>query len=158
MGVRLAFVPEDKYNVKVYLDKNTDEALNTPLPPYVTVEFGNSFSFDSTSYRRNGKKIAGWSLTKDGQKSDLSVIKGETTLYAIWEDDENIYLSFDKNTSDNVSGIPSELIVSDNSYTFNGNAPVREGYFFLGWSQNKDDTTGKYSFENITSNNCNESG
>ena len=148
----LAFVPEDKYNVKIYLDKNTTEELSTPLPQYTTVTFGSEFVFDSIPYRRNGYKIKGWSLTKDGEIADLSCIKGETTLYAIWEEDSSVYVNFKSNTTDEVSGIPSEFILAGNSYTFDGKAPVREGYYFLGWSTDKNAADGAYSFENITSN------
>lgn len=146
----LAFVPEDEYNVKVYLNQNTNEELFTPLPQYTTVPFGTQFTFDSLPYRRAGYKISGWSLSGNAEAADLSCIKGETTLYAIWEEDSDIYVNFNSNTTDNVSGIPSYSIVQDGTYTFDGDSPEREGYYFTGWSSDKDASIGSYTFDNIT--------
>lgn len=51
---------------------------------------------------------------------------------------ENGALTYDANTTDTVTNLPSpEYLTSNGKYTFAETKPARAGYTFLGWSKSK---------------------
>ena len=93
----------------------------------------------------------GWSDTDGGnvkyQPGGTITLEGDMTLYAVWEE-RTIYeytLTLDDNTG---NGSPSVMTWSgyDESHTFTfSDVPVRDGYTFLGWSENRNAAEASYT-------------
>ena len=93
----------------------------------------------------------GWSDTNGGnvkyQPGGTITLEGDMTLYAVWEE-RTIYeytLTLDDNTG---NGSPSVMTWSgyDESHTFTfSDVPVRDGYTFLGWSENRNAAEASYT-------------
>ena len=136
------------YNVEY--DANGGQ--NAPaMDEYVT--WNTPVTLSSSKPTRYGYTFKGWSTTQDatipeyspGSNQDLYQLttRGKTvTLYAVWE--INYYgLTFNANGG---NGAPSsvDIIEWGEDYTIPSTTPTREGYDFLGWNVDGNETVPTY--------------
>ena len=111
---------------------------------------GTSFTIPKVSLSRSDEwYFLGWAMSPGADKAqfktgDSITLYRNTILYAVWKDSD-IHVRFDLNggTSGapaNMSGIPYQCYYFEIPYS----APVREGYYFLGWSSNRTATEPEY--------------
>ena len=142
-----------------YDDNVADEDISVP---------GSSTVYDPTQFKidtsapgeRAGWEFTGWNTAADGSGTsyavgdtvtltEAEVASGKTVkLYAQWRELYKVNVSYDKNTTDNVTGMPANETVrgqsSDVSVTL-GTAPSREGYEFAGWNTAADGSGTSYT-------------
>lgn len=119
---------------------------NTPVSYTLTFDFldgkekeelqaGEGVVFDSFPERaREGYRLLGWSLTKDGKDLTSSLVPDkDLTFYAVWEklpeETVSYTLSFDANGG---NGVPSQKVEKGTRVTVFPETS-REGYVFAGW-------------------------
>lgn len=108
--------------------------------------YGDSWSIPKAgdTISRNGYRFAGWSLSKNGSVvyvdgatvKNLASEQGATvTLYAVWEPIPTYTVHYDANGG---SGGPenSDPVTEGEDYVIPDAVPTRDGYKFLGWSEN----------------------
>ena len=114
-------------------------------------------SLKTNQYKRDGYTFLGWSterkatapsLKDEASVTNLTERAGRITLYAVWHDDteplpdekECYTVVYDSNGgTDGV--MVSQLIERDKSTKLAKNIYTRDGFTFLGWSDDKDATT-----------------
>ncbi len=96
---------------------------------------------------KEGYTFLGWSINPAGDYAnfvpgDEVTLTQNVTLYAVWEKITETTYSITYNANGG-SGAPS-VQTGSKGYTISSKIPTREGYNFLGWSMNKNATTGIY--------------
>ena len=108
--------------------------------------YGDSWSIPKAgdTISRNGYRFAGWALSENGSVvyvdgatvKNLASEQGATvTLYAVWEPIPTYTVHYDANGG---SGGPenSDPVTEGEDYVIPDAVPTRDGYKFLGWSEN----------------------
>lgn len=117
----------------VTFNKNTSDAV-TNMPSNITDAYGTK-TIPNNVPRRNGYSFDYWYTQYDVRYlpgSNIDVYEN-ITLYAHWTQ-STYYLSFDANTSDNVSSIPTTISrVGTGNVTIPNIVPLRDNYQFTGW-------------------------
>ena len=124
-----------------------------PVPASKKVTYNGTYG-TLASVSREGYRLLGWFTLPEGgtQITSASVytVADNSTLYAHWAVQYRYVLSFNKNTSDSVSGMPADMSdtgwINDASkvYSWSGE-PERTGYIFAGWSTDPNAKTGSKS-------------
>lgn len=142
-----------------YDDNVADEDISVPASS--TVYDPAQFKIDTSAPgERAGWEFTGWNTAADGSGTsyavgdtvmltEAEVASGKTVkLYAQWRELYKVNVSYDKNTTDNVTGMPANETIrgqsSDVSVTL-GTAPSREGYEFAGWNTAADGSGTSYT-------------
>ena len=122
--------------------------------PSSTFTYDMAAKLSANQYVRDGCRFLGWNTNKtattalytDGQTiKNLTFVQGTTIrLYAIWAKD--LVLTYDANGG---NGAPAAQTVTaynteDVTFIISTMRPDRDGYEFLGWSLDRDTTTGAY--------------
>lgn len=126
------------HTVKYYNDKEllkTDEAT-----------YGSEYTISTDTPTKNGYKFVKWNTESNGNGKDYSpenkiIIKENISLYAMWT--PNTYtINYDANGG---SGAPTaQTKTYGEDLTLSNTEPSRNGYTFLGWSTNKNETKEEY--------------
>lgn len=133
---------------RITFDKNGGKAAPEPI----IVAKGSSAGYDWPSIsgmKRAGYAFGGWSTNKNATKADFNnqtVVNSDITVYAVWKTPCTI--QFDDNGGfggpNRIKSFVDEELDLDPFF-----APEREGYVFLGWSENASaqqaDYTDKYT-------------
>ena len=96
----------------------------------------------------DGKIFAGWNTQADGNgtnyadKATVSGVQTSFTLYAQWR--LPCEITFSRNFFGVTDEMPNQIIGQDYYTPLNANTYVRQGYVFLGWSQDPDATYESY--------------
>ena len=99
---------------------------------------------------KTGSTFDGWNTNTSGtgtsyNAGDSFTPSAATTLYAKWKLD-TYTVSYNKNTTDTVSNMPSDQTKTYNvNLTLSSNTPTRSGYTFAGWNTNSSGTGTNYS-------------
>ncbi len=118
-----------------------------------------NFTIPSSTPTRSGYTFLGWSTSSTAtsasyiKSTQYSFGYGQTTLYAVWQQNGTMYyakLAYDANGG---SGAPSQQSVSGSymsnpgsyGFTIPSTIPTRSGYTFLGWSTSSTATSASYS-------------
>ena len=154
-------------------------AVSTPLPEPKVVSGVGDYTFDVTNIVPTKKDAEGNTVTFLGWctgkidatgKCNGSLIQSGTTVRATAGSGKDVLLTasygyqfsltYDKNTTDSVTKMPSPNPYKDTCITpscsitfdFSSSIPLREGYIFIGWSENKNATNATYTpgAKNIT--------
>ena len=128
---------------QLHYDKNTDDPTVSGIPGDMRYYRYNMYAgVAEDTPLRDGYRFKGWSLTPgpNGEIVGRQVqIKGETTLYAQWE--ETYDLLYDANAgADTVHNLPAAqtgYLLADFA-EISAQKPERAGYLFLGWSTTPD--------------------
>lgn len=119
--------------VKVTFDLNYDGSENS----LVEVEKGKAVS-KPTDPKRTGFSFQGWFIDKDATKEyDFSsAVNSDITLYAGWLDSSKTYftVTFDLNYEGSKN---MTMKVEKDDYLILPEAPIREGYEFVNWFNDK---------------------
>ncbi len=146
----IAFYTEDELYVPVIFDKNTTDNVNA-MPSEDKVLKGGNYTPSTTAVpERDGYYFAGWSTSKDGGAvTTFDNVTSALTLYAVWNKEERITVTFDANNPQNrVTNMPKyrkEKFDIKNGITLPSTSPVSDGFVFGGWSTTPD---GKNVVEN----------
>ena len=107
-----------------------------------------SYTISSTKPVRSGYKFLGWSESSSATvasytSGDRIKLNRDTTLYAVWQKESvtSYKLMYDANGG---SGAPATQTGST-SYIISSVEPVRSGYNFLGWSENRSATAASFT-------------
>ena len=106
---------------------------------------GVSYTIPYTKPVRNGYTFLGWSEKSSATAAswtggDVVTLSGNATLYAVWK--KAAYtLSYNANGGSGAPAAQSGGV----SYTISYTEPVRNGYTFLGWSENSSATSASWS-------------
>lgn len=120
----------------VVFNKNDGSATGTMANQ--THYYGAEKALTSNGFSHPSKVFTGWATSAggdvvytDGQSvTNLSSTDGATVnLFAKW----GYALTYDKNTSDAVTNMPSSGAAMPGSTTLDSKIPVRSGYVFVGW-------------------------
>lgn len=107
-----------------------------------------SYTISSTKPVRSGYKFLGWSESSSATAASYTAgdrikLNKDTTLYAVWQKESatSYKLMYDANGG---SGAPATQTGST-SYIISSVEPVRSGYNFLGWSENRSATAASFT-------------
>ena len=148
----------DTYNVRYH--ENTSDTV-TNMPTDVTKSTKEDAIISDKTPKREGYTFLGWSTKSDDSTGHNKYVanynytdRKDLDLYAIWKkngDDTpvaNYYrVNYYQNTTDVVTNMPINVKI-DVKYDYNiaTNIPKRDGYIFLGWSTEADDSTGHTTY------------
>lgn len=180
-SVTVTFKNTHSDKASTYKTKALSFNVTVPAWPSYTIQYntnGGSGTFaKQTKYKnqsltlrsgeptRTGYTFKGWALTKNlADEGTWYYQPGGTcgknenlTLYAVWS--ANKYtITYNKNTTDNVTGLPSaQTKTYDESLTLSSAKPARIDYNFLGWADTSGATKANYAAgsafsTNITAN------
>ncbi|MBQ6393519.1 MAG: InlB B-repeat-containing protein, partial [Eubacterium sp.] len=121
------------------------------IPASRTVDKDRDVKLSGLLPFKEGYDFLGWSLEKDATSASYAPedeirVSSDITLYAIWK--KSIVLSYDGNKGESVPFSEKGTIYNKATiYTFkiSYDIPVREGYIFLGWNENKNDQAAFYA-------------
>lgn len=139
------YVLYDNISFTPYYKVTYNAGAGTGAPADAWV-LGSSYTVSSTVPTRSGYNFLGWS--KDGTNviTTVTLTNADVALTALWQAKYN--LSFDKNTTDTVTSLPTTQILNANeAFNLASYIPVRSNYNFLGWST---DTTAANIVSTIT--------
>ena len=80
------------------------------------IEAASSINLPACTYKRNGYEFKGWSKTKNGSvvytnsQRNITDLKAETTLYAVWQENADEKVTFNE---DNMSRVNEKLNLTD---------------------------------------------
>ncbi len=114
-----------------------------------------TFTIPQTTPTYDGYDFLGWADDANATEAQYKpgeriTVSGEMTIYAVWKSKEvqtrDITLTYNGNANDEANGVPpavtKHIPTTEPSATFDisTDEPTREGYEFLGWSQNPNAT------------------
>lgn len=122
----------------------------TNVPNKNTFNSGECTEISTIKPKRSGYTFLGWSTSANATSAmskysaGNEYCEGDITLYAIWKKNDttpvknNHKLIYDGNAK-NVTNVPNTVIfVEGDTLIIDNSIPVRPGYVFLGWNENKD--------------------
>ena len=111
-----------------------------------TVSYGDIFVTKNNGFTKNGYEFTGWNQKSDGTGTSWTnwigkewkwTYKKSITLYAQWT--PNTYtVTYDANGG--TGKMYEDIATYDEYYTTKENVYKKEGYTFIGWNENKDET------------------
>jgi len=118
----------------------------------LTCTYGQSVTLPDNTFERTDYSFVGWAKTANAQSKDYdngvtlntNELYDDTdksiTLYAVWQQNppDINYVTFNSNTTDTVTSMPTQAEITDNKITLPTITPQRDGYHFLGWSKAED--------------------
>lgn len=164
-GVKTIYAVWEEHRV-ITLKYNANGGDESSLPAKQEYELktGETYAeviFSTTEPTREGYKFLGWSTqpTEDtypvdytaGSKTvvkwdDVKAKKGEKNVYAVWEENRTITITYHANGGDETS-VPAQqsykLAKGETYHTFDipDTIPTRKDHFFKGWTQRASSTT-----------------
>lgn len=127
---------EEDTTYKVSFDWNYGNAGSMPV---LTGYTNGKLSLPENTFTKEGYTFIGWNTKMDGNGksySDESTLTGLTediTLYAQWEKNPELTISFDWNYG-NSGSMPTVVVEKGKSVTLPENAFKKDGYIFDGWN------------------------
>ncbi len=97
-----------------------------------------------------GKHFRYWAANREGnmpvyQADDTFTVTGETTLYAIWEDDATSQVSISFNANGGTGSMDAVTVDLGSSTTLPKATFTRSGYVFAGWNTKADGTGSSFA-------------
>ena len=107
---------------------------------------GNTYNLPANGFTAPAHKhFAGWKANNSGETlaaNTAYVVNANVTFYAQWENDPSYTVTYNKNTEDTVTGMPSnDTGVYAGTHTLSTATPTRTGYDFMGWATSSGSTT-----------------
>ena len=151
---RINFVYKETTNSHILnYDANGGEGTFDVQSYGPTTDASHEFTIHDGEPTREGYDFLGWADDANATATeaqympgDRITVSGEKTIYAVWKSKEvqtrDITLTYSGNADDAVANVPDavtkQISTTEPSATFDISAdqPTREGYEFLGWSQN----------------------
>ena len=130
------------YNRKLFTIKyNLNGGTGDEIDPVQVPFEGKVIIPDASSYTKENKKFAGWSLTASESDiiSENYSVTADITLYMVWKDKPFYQINFDSNGGTNVS--PQSVMEDDKAVA--PQAPEKSGYDFEYWYTSSSE---KYDF------------
>lgn len=118
-------------------------------PSSIQVEVGKQIQLSSQEPSRNNYNFLGWSTSRyssyaDYQPGAYYTPTGNITFYAVWEEIPYCTVNYDGN-GDNVYNVPdSQTFRVGTQFTIPSQTPTRDGFDFLGWSENRGSSSAQY--------------
>lgn len=121
----------------------------TGAPSSDTKTYGVTLTLTTSTPTRSHYTFKGWATTSTGtvkySPGGSYTANSAATLYAVWEQ-ITYTVSYDKNTDDTVSNMPSSQTKYDGTdLTLSTKSPTRTGYNFIGWTYTSASTVIRYS-------------
>ena len=121
---------------------NANDGSQTPAEKTQITSADTQTKLDDNIFTRGGYSFLGWSKSKTAESATYTngyasfKTDEDVTLYAIWKDTQNYYITFDPNGA---SGeMPAQKVPKDSATAkLNANTYTKEGYVFYGWYNNK---------------------
>lgn len=138
-----------KYTI-TYDDNVEDLDIDVP-EAQIKIE-NEDLTLDTMVPVRDGYTFKGWSIypntaVAELQPGDNFVLNQNITLYAVWELN-SFKITYDDNVDDEEIDVPDvQEKQKEVDIYLSYEEPVREGYYFLGWSTDKDATEAEYKPE-----------
>lgn len=164
-GVEFVAIWENKENSGIILDGNGGVIYEN----ISKIKVEDTSKLENLTPQMKDAKFTGWTLDKDAKNkvyedTDISIpevvrykyLENNKTYYALWTArdykenmDSFIYLNANGGEFDNLEGIKAyEIKVEDKSAY---KVPYKEGFKFIGWSDNMHDIKAKFTEEEILS-------
>lgn len=93
-------------------------------------------------FTREGYTFRGWSLKAGGEVAfedeDAVTVSSDRTLYAVWSKDAIVSYTVKFAQTDARGSMKDQVFVAGKAQKLSKNAYTKEGYTFVGWSENKD--------------------
>ena len=156
MGMEKSLLIDDKSeNFNVYalctITFNANGGSGAPSKQQKVI--GEATYIPYTKPTRSGYTFLGWSTSRyatsaDYQPAQVYTPYEDMTLYAVWEEILYCTVNYDGN-GDNVSNVPSsQTLRVGTQFTIPSQIPTRNGYDFLGWSENRGSSSAQYQPNN----------
>ncbi len=136
----------EKETYSVRYNRNSADGVEGMPEDQVKI-YGETLTLHANEPTREGFFFAGWAVSPTAKEALYQPGGKYTedrplTLYALWR---NYVISYDRNTSDSVGGMPSDQTKNRNEkLVLSGNIPTRSGYIFLGWALSPDAAAADY--------------
>ena len=131
----------------------------------VTVEKGATLGdrFPKDKPTRDGYVFRGWSVDENAEKADFfphTIVNDNMTIYAVWKKKdsiEEVKVTFRSNAGgDEVIDMPEAVTVDRGDIlgeSFPKEEPKRDGYIFLGWSEDSSSSVPTFFSDSIVNDN-----
>lgn len=136
---------------RITYDGNGNNVTNVPGSTSYYWYEGGGFTVSSIKPVRTGYTFLGWSKTSNGT---VDYNSGEwcseqitMTLYAVWQEEqkETYTITYSSNTTDQVENMPTSQTKTEGiNLTLSPNIPTREGYIFVCWNENSNNSGTSY--------------
>ena len=129
-----------KKTCKVTFDKNAEDAVGTMEEQNVPQDTYSKLN--PNKFKREGYVFGGWMKKADGTSRDfadastIAKFSEDTTLYALWYKENNIYFSANGGEGE----MEPQTVVTKTSTKVNKCTFTKEGYYFAGWGTKEDAT------------------
>ena len=139
--------PTDLRPCTITFDKFADDAVGEMAPQ--VFQRGIAAPMNPAGFTRPGYMLYGWSVT--GSQTNAIPDGGMATFYrdqvmtAVWR--KCSVLSYDANAEDAMGTMPDQQVINSVYTVLNKNTFTREGYEFIGWSEDSDATNVSYKDE-----------
>ena len=147
--ISLTFPGETSECTVTYNKNTTDEVTN--MPTNTTVNAGTSYTIGGEP-KREGYAFTGWQ-TADGTPYVAGTayqITSNLDLYAQWRELNKYTITYNKNTTDEVTGMPTNSGTKTEGIDYTiAPAPSRTGYTFEAWNTLADGTGTSYVAESL---------
>lgn len=104
----------------------------------------------ANKYTRTGYTFKGWSLKAGGEVAfedgEAVTVSADQTLYAVWSKDKVTTYTVKFNTGDAKGTMSDQTFTAGTEQKLSKNTLKKDGYTFVGWSENKDGSV-KYKDE-----------
>ncbi len=130
---------------------NFDANGGTGVMESVSATLNEGYTVPSCTFTAPaGKHFRYWAANREGnmpvyQADDTFTVTGETTLYAIWEDDATSQVSISFNANGGTGSMDAVTVDLGNSTTLPKATFTRSGYVFAGWNTKADGTGSSFA-------------
>lgn len=137
--------PEKKKCTITFYANDGSDAFETQ-----EVEYGKSTALRKNTFENNGFVFAGWSLEDDLTQVRYAdettvAIKNDISLYAVWkEKKETVRITFWANTSSDDTKTVIQNVEKNTPVKLRANSFTKEGYTFIGWMLDRENTSEDY--------------
>ena len=108
----------------------------------------------ANTYTRTGYTFKGWSLKAGGEVAfedgEAVTVSSDQTLYAVWSKDKVVTYTVKFNTADATGTMSDQVFTAGTAQKLFKNTLKKEGYTFVGWSENKDGSVKYKDEESVT--------
>ena len=108
----------------------------------------------ANTYTRTGYTFKGWSLKAGGEVAfedgEAVTVSSDQTLYAVWSKDKVVTYTVKFNTADATGTMSDQVFTAGTAQKLSKNTLKKEGYTFVGWSENKDGSVKYKDEESVT--------
>ena len=149
--VQLFAVLADNAALTLSYDANGGTAAPAHSAAISDAEGSAIFNVTALEPTRDGYVFVKWNTQADGGGTDYSAndeisITENTTLCAVWRQLETYAVTYDKNTTDTVTGMPDASTKAEGtSINLSATIPGRDGYVFVKWNTQPNGTGTDYA-------------